>query len=60
MPTGLTSLKQELIGVPIHDALPDMEKWGYRALEHLMDVQTGLEALGTEVESEEGQKEFFS
>ena len=52
-------LKQELAGVEIYDALPEMDNWEERALEHLMDLQTGLDALGTQVESDEEKKELF-
>ena len=52
-------LKQELAGVQIFDDLPEIDNWEKLALEHLMNLQAGLDSLSQEVMDEDGKKEQF-
>lgn len=52
-------LKQDLAGVQVYKALPEMDNWEERAIEHLMNLQTGMSALGADPMSEEDVKEYF-
>lgn len=53
-------LKQELAGVQVLDALPDINNWEELALEHLMNLQTGLDSSSHDAISEEDKKSNFS
>lgn len=52
-------LKQDLTGVQVYEAMPEMDNWEERAIEHLMNLQTGMSALGADPMSEEDVKEYF-
>ena len=46
-------LKKELAGVQVLDVLPDINNWEELTLEHLMNLQTGLDLLSHDAMSEE-------
>ena len=52
-------LKQDLVGAQFYEALPETVSWEERAIEHLMNLQTGVSALGADPMSEENAKENF-
>lgn len=52
-------LKRELAGAQVFEDIPDIDNWEELALEHLVNLQVGLDSLSQEAMSEEVEKEQF-